>query len=133
MVKIEQRGSKFFDRRIGGKRRRAVINKNPYRGIDRLWARLAAPKFAKYSVELLEKMKNGEVQGKVIFIGQGMRPYFETITALNRELRFVPRKRIRYFIYSSSDPHREYVGGVFVSEYRKPHYEEGEAVDALLK
>ena len=58
MVKIEQRGSKFFARRIGGKRRRAVINKNPYRGIDRLWARLAAPKFAKYSVELLEKMKN---------------------------------------------------------------------------
>jgi len=85
---------------------------------QRIYAERRAKFFAGFSRDMLESMRS-ETSGKVIFLGQGMRPLYETMKKINKALKVVSPRRIRYFIYSS--------------DFRgKPHYKEGEAVDALI-
>ncbi|MBD3388092.1 MAG: hypothetical protein GF416_03510 [Candidatus Altiarchaeales archaeon] len=73
----------------------------------------------RFSARLLLDMREGRVEGKTIFLGQGMRALFEATSGLNNAMGLVPKSRLRYFIYSTSE------GG------EKPTYTEGEAGEAL--
>jgi len=121
MTKRRAKTAEFYRRRVD----RGNTYRNPLHGVSlarlRGSAREYAQEFGKFSLDLLNRMKNGqELKGKVIFLGQGMRPLYETVKEINRALKIVPDNRIRYFIFSSA--HRG-----------KPHYSRGEAADALIK
>jgi len=116
MTKKRNKGAAFFGRRIKGKTR--IDSKRLEK--ERIGAEAHAILFSEYSMGLLETLKKRKFTGKVIFLGQGMRPLYETIKKLNHALKFVPRERIRYFIYSSE-------------QRGKPHYKTGEASAALIQ
>ncbi|MDD5147962.1 MAG: hypothetical protein PHH08_00685 [Candidatus ainarchaeum sp.] len=73
-----------------------------------------------FGESLLSKMRSGEIKGKVIFLGRGMHPLFEAVSALNNAEGLVPRRRIRYFIFPRMYPAR-------------PFYNPGEAVANLKR
>ena len=115
---IFKEGPSFFKRRLV---ERTGTNRYAIEGLKnaRRSARTDAAVWARFSLGTLEEMRGNKAR-KIIFLGQGMRPLFETMRELNKDLKLVPPKKIRYFIYSSEGR-------------GKPHYQSGEAIDALIK
>ena len=110
--------SDFFARRLEGRFKGQLAPRElEFARNQRIYAERRAKSFAGFSRDMLESMSSEP--GKLIFLGQGMRPLYETMKKMNKALKIVSPRRIRYFIYSS--------------DFRgKPHYTEGEAVDALI-
>jgi hypothetical protein len=94
-----------------------------------LTSRGKARAMLEFSEDLLQKMKAGQINGKIIFLGQGMRPLFEATAALNNALGIVPKSRIRYFIYTRGSYPEQ---GSAAANMRKLRIIDGKTKDFLI-